>query len=182
MRRKNFRRESSLTIILNWQPQVNFGQFQTLNLINFIKWQSDNTICRNKRIANSPSSTSSEILNFHMERIESEAPQCGLCSKASAQAVRIAKCSHVYCTLCLFDYLAKRRYCPICVPKKAKSRSLGKYILTYLHPLKLIKKIKKHNKKIARKHLIPVTATNRNHCNNQAGERDFWIFGFFVGS
>lgn len=117
-----------------------------------------------------------------MERIESEAPQCGLCSKVSAQAVRIAKCSHVYCTLCLFDYLAKRRYCPICVPKKAKSRSLGKYILTYLHPLKLIKKIKKHNKKIARKHLIPVTATNRNLSNNQAGERDFRMFGFFVGS
>lgn len=110
------------------------------------------------------------ITPIPMESMESEPPQCGLCSKASAQAVRIAKCSHIYCTLCLLDYLAKRRYCPICVPKKAKSGFLSKYLLTYLHPLKLIKKIKKHNKKIARKHLIPITATNRHHGANQAGE------------
>ena len=87
--------------------------------------------------------------------------QCGLCSKSCLNQIKIKKCNHIYCSSCLLHYLSKRKFCPICVPFKAIKRKrknfLIKYFLTYLHPVKLIKKIKKHNKKIKSKHLIQIT-------------------------
>lgn len=82
--------------------------------------------------------------------------QCGLCSKSSLQSVRISKCNHVYCSLCILEYLSKkRRFCPLCVPVKEKNKKF--YYLTYFYPVKLLKRIKKQRKKINKKHLIPIT-------------------------
>ena len=112
-----------------------------------------------------------------MEIQKESEPQCGLCSKVCTQAVRIAKCNHIFCSLCLLEYLAIRRYCPICVPKKKKAGFLRRYLLAYLHPVKLIKKIKKHKKRISRKSLIPITKPT-NHLD-QAGE-GFCVFFWTV--
>lgn len=95
--------------------------------------------------------------------------QCGLCSKMPIYCLRIIKCNHIYCTVCLMNYLKIRKFCPICVPlKRKKDKFLMKYFLNYIHPIKLMKKIKKHNKKIKKKHLMPIT--ERTNEFNQAGK------------
>lgn len=95
--------------------------------------------------------------------------QCGLCSKSSSNhLVQIVKCKHVYCSLCILAYLKRRKFCPICVPFKKRKKF---HFLTYLHPVKLVNKIKKHNKKVSAKHLKPlfvdeITGKTNQNCNS----------------
>lgn len=94
--------------------------------------------------------------------------QCGLCGKISPpQLVQITKCQHNYCSLCILTYLKRRSFCPICVPVKKKKRF---HFLAYLNPGKLIRKLKKLNKRISPKHLKPLLINKQTVITDRTSE------------